>query len=53
MSKSNNLSVYELTVSKIRCTNCAKKIKTCLGPLIGMKDVQVNVLAEKAIVTFD
>jgi copper chaperone CopZ len=50
---SENLKVYDLTVSKIRCTNCSKKIKSELGPIPGMKDVKVNVLAEKVIVTFD
>ena len=45
--------IYELTVSRIRCTNCANKIKLALGPLGGMKEIKVNVLAEKVIVTFD
>lgn len=50
---SENIRIYELTVSKIRCTNCAGKIKAGLQPLQGMKDVKVNVLAEKVIITFD
>ena len=48
-----DIKIYELTVSRIRCTNCAKKIKNGLSPLVGMKDVKVNVLAEKVIVTFN
>lgn len=48
-----NLKIYEMTLSKIRCTNCATKIKSGLGPLKGMKDVKVNLLEEKIIVTFD
>ena len=50
---STNLKIYEMSVSKIRCTNCSKKIKNGLGPLKGMKDVKVDVLAEKIIITFD
>lgn len=50
---SNDIKIYEITLSKIRCTNCAMKIKNGLGPLKGMIDVKVNVLAEKVIITFD
>jgi copper chaperone CopZ len=39
------LKIYELTVSKIRCTNCAKQIKNALTPMKGLKDVKVNILA--------
>lgn len=63
MSVSTVFKIYELTVSKISCTNCAHKIRNSLSPLngskkikkyfIGVKNVKVNVLAEKVMISFN
>ncbi|CAD8173001.1 unnamed protein product [Paramecium pentaurelia] len=49
----SNIVVYDLTVSKIWCTMCANKIKSSFEGQPGIQYVQVNVMAERVIISFD
>ncbi|CAD8121000.1 unnamed protein product [Paramecium sonneborni] len=49
----SDIVVYDLTVSKIWCTMCSNKIKSSFEGQKGILYVQVNVMAERVIISFN
>ncbi|CAD8196301.1 unnamed protein product [Paramecium octaurelia] len=49
----SDIVVYDLTVSKIWCTMCVNKIKSSFEGQQGIIYVQVNVMAERVIISFN
>lgn len=51
MEKENTPQLFQLQVSGIRCTNCAKKITSRFSNRPGIKKISVNVLTETVLVS--